>query len=158
MAAHELRTSNVMGHPRAPDGAHQRVIEVAHFAPLFPTKRRAQVMLYREVLLGLGGRAPAFISELSRRHRDRLGPEVLAVYALYDQYGAAALLAAMALADEAGTYSAAALEMLLATPQPHHPPPPLALPGVPPQAEVDRLLSLYEAWVQVDEVALEVVP
>src|SRR5918997_5342995 len=78
-------------HPRAPDGAHRRVINVAHFAPLFPTKRRAQVMLYREVLVELGGRAPAFVSELSRRHRDRLGPEVLAVYALYEQYGAAAL-------------------------------------------------------------------
>src|SRR3712207_2235918 len=50
-------------HPRAPDGARRRVIDVAHFAPLFPTKRRAQVMLYREVLLGLGGRAPVFVSE-----------------------------------------------------------------------------------------------
>src|SRR5919199_2871430 len=89
-------TQCIADHPRAPDGAHQRVIEVAHFAPLFPSKRRAQVMLYREVLLGVGGRAPAFISELSRRHRDRLGPEVLAVYALYDQYGAPALLTAMA--------------------------------------------------------------
>ncbi|MDQ5852862.1 MAG: IS21 family transposase [Chloroflexota bacterium] len=148
----------IADHPRAPDGARQRVIEVAHFAPLFPTKRRAQVMLYREVLLALGGRAPAFVSELSRRQRDRLAPEVLAVYALYEHYGAAALLAAMALADEAGTYSAAALETLLAAPQPLVPTVRLEVPAVPPQSEVDRLLSLYEAWVQVDEVALEVLP
>jgi hypothetical protein len=148
----------IADHPRAPDSARQRVIEVAHFAPLFPTKRRAQVMLYREVLLALGGRAPAFVSELSRRQRDRLAPEVLAVYALYEHYGAAALLAAMTLADEAGTYSAAALETLLAAPQPLVPTVRLEVPAVPPQSEVDRLLSLYEAWVQVDEVALEVRP
>ncbi len=148
----------IADHPRAPDSARQRVIEVAHFAPLFPTKRRAQVMLYREVLLALGGRAPAFVSELSRRQRDRLAPEVLAVYALYEHYGAAALLAAMTLADEAGTYSAAALETLLAAPQPLVPTVRLEVPAVPPQSEVDRLLSLYEAWVQVDEVALEVLP
>jgi transposase len=145
-------------HRRAPDGAHQRVIEVAHFAPLFPTKRRAQVMLYREVLLGLGGRAPAFVSELSRRHRDRLAPEVLAAYALYEQYGAAALLAAMAVADNAGTYSAAALETLLVSAPSIISTSPPGLPDLPPQTEVDRLLSLYEAWVQVDEVALEVLP
>ncbi len=148
----------IADHPRAPDSARQRVIEVAHFAPLFPTKRRAQVMLYREVLLALGGRAPAFVSELSRRQRDRLAPEVLAVYALYEHYSAAALLAAMTLADEAGTYSAAALETLLAAPQPLVPTVRLEVPAVPPQSEVDRLLSLYEAWVQVDEVALEVRP
>jgi hypothetical protein len=29
----------------------------------------------------------------------------------------------------------------------------LVVPGVPAQAEVDRLLSSYEVWVQVDEVA-----
>ena len=148
-------TACIADHPRAADGARQRVIEVAHFAPLFPTKRRAQVLLYREVVLGLGGHAPAFVSELSRRHRDRLAPEVLAVYALYDQYGAAALLAAMALADEAGTYSAAALETLLATPPARMAATSLTLPGVPPQTEVDRLLALYEAWVQIDEVQLD---
>ena len=42
-------------HARAPDGAHRRVVDPAHFAPLFGRKPRAQVMLYREALLGLGG-------------------------------------------------------------------------------------------------------
>ena len=78
---------------------------------------------------------------------------MLAVYALYQQHGAAELLAAMALADDAGTYSADALTLLLAAPRPPAPlPPPLPLPlaDLPPQAEVDRLLSAYEAWVHVD--------
>jgi transposase len=140
-------------HPRAPDGGRRRVIDPAHFAPLFPQKRRAQAMLYRDVLVALGGRAPAFLGELSRRQRDRLREQILAVYALYEEYGAPDLVTAMALADEAGTYEAAALHTLLSAPRGAFPvavPPPLPVPGLPVQAEVDRLLSSYEAWVEVD--------
>ncbi len=91
------------------------------------------------------------MSELSRRQRGRLQDELLAVYALYAQYGAAEVLAAMARADDAGTYSADALALLLATPRAVAPaPPPLPRADLPPQAEVDRLLSVYEAWVHVD--------
>ena len=138
-------------HQRAPDGGRQRVIDPTHFAPLFPRKPRAQVMLYRDVLCGLGGHAPAFLAALSRRQRTRLREEVLAVYTLYERYGADNLRAAMALADEAGTYSADALALLLDAPRAVSPPlPALTLPGVPAQADVDRLLSVYEAWVHVD--------
>ena len=57
----------------------------------------------------------------------------------------------MALADDAGAYSADALALLLSTPRPAAPsPPPLRLPALPPQVEVDRPLSVYEAWVHVD--------
>jgi len=145
-------------HPRAPEGARRRVIDPAHFTPLFPQKRRAQAMRYRELLLGLGGRAPAFLGELSRRQRDRLREELLAVYARHERYGPAALLAAMARADDAGTYNAAALALLLAAPVPAPvAPPPVPFVGLPSQAEVDRLLSSYEAWVHVD-VALPAGP
>jgi transposase len=143
-------------HPRAADGAGQRVIDPAHFAPLFPAKPRAQAMLYREVLLGLGGRAPAFLGELSRRHRDRLREEILAVYALYEQAGGEALLTAMARADDADVYRAEALAGLLGAPPPLAIAPPRSLPGVPPQHEIDRDLSVYEAWVEVDEALPEV--
>ena len=101
-------------HPRAPDGAGRRVIDPAHFAPLFPQKPRAQALLYREVLLSLGGAAPVFLTVLSRRQRARLQPELLAVYALHERHGADALLTAMAQADAAGAYSADALALLLA--------------------------------------------
>lgn len=140
----------VADHPRAPDSARQRVIDPAHFAPLFPAKPRAQVMLYREVLLNLGGRASAFLRELSRRQRDQLRREILAVYRLYEEVGTEALLAAMAQADDAGTYSADALALCLARPSTTVPPT-LPVIGLPAQHEVDRALSLYEAWVQVDE-------
>ncbi len=145
-------TALLADHARAADGGRERIINPAHFAPLFDRKPRAQTMLYRDVLLGLGGPAPAFLSALSQRHRARLREEILAVYALYEQYGADALRAAMPLAVAAGTYGADALALLLT-----HPPSllPLVLPGVPSQEEVDRALGIYEAWVQVD-VAREV--
>ena len=110
-------------------------------------------MLCREALLALGPPAEPFLSELSRRHRADLGPQVLGAYALYRAFGADALLAAMALAHGAGSYSAEALGLLLAPPAPGPAVPPLALAGVPTQAEVDRPLSAYEDFVTVDAIA-----
>ncbi len=144
------QTECLADHPRAPDGAHRRIIDVAHFAPLFGRKPRAQVMLYRDALLGLSPLAEPFLSELSRRHRARLGPQVLAVYALYQEFGASELVAAMALAHQAGTCSAEALALLLAQPRGPRAVPPLVLPGVPSQAAIDRPLSHYEALVCIE--------
>jgi transposase len=141
-------------HRRAPDGAHQRVIEPAHYAPLFPSKPRGQVMLYRTALLGLSPTSAAYVTELSRRRREQLGREVLALYRLLEQYGAERLTTAMAAAAEAGAYGVEYLTALL-VPRgtPAQAPGPLALAGVPRQEEVDRLLSSYEAWVQVEAAA-----
>jgi len=137
-------------HPRARDGARQRMVDPEHFAPLFARKPRGAAMLYREALLRLGGVAPAFVGALSSRQRAHLPEELRAVYALGQTYGATELLAAMALADEAGAYSADALALLLAQPGPSRPPWQVVLPDQPPQAEVDRSLAVYEAWVHVE--------
>jgi transposase len=137
-------------HARAPDGAHRRVVNPAHFAPLFGKKPRGQVMLYREALLDLGGVAQQYVSELSRRQRARLGREVLAVYALYERCGAAELLAAMELAQAQGAFGAAYLGALVSAPVSEPPAPEatwLVLTDVPSQAEIDRDLSAYEAYV-----------
>jgi len=136
-------------HARAPDGAHRRVVNPAHFAPLFGRKPRGQVMLYREALLGLGGVAQRYLSELSRRQRARLGTEVLAAYALYERCGAAELLAAMELAQAQGAFGPAYLGALVSAPVPEPPPEPasLELTDVPAQTEIDRELSAYEAYV-----------
>jgi transposase len=140
-------------HARANDGGRERLIDPTHFASLFERKPRAQAMLYRDTLLKLGEPAPAFLAALSQHQRARLQSEIRAVYALYEQYGADAVRSAMLRAVDAGTYHADALTLLLA-PQSVSPPP-LVLPGVPTQSEVDRSLAVYEAWVQVD-VAQEV--
>ncbi len=139
-------------HARAADGRRERIIDPTHFAPLFDRKPRAQAMLYRDALLQLGEPAPAFLVALSQHQRAHLQPEILAVYALYEQYGADAVRVAMALATDAGTYQADALRLLLAHTSISQP---LVLPGVPAQSEVDRSLEAYEVWVQVD-VAQEV--
>lgn len=141
-------------HERAADGAHRRVVDPAHFAPLFAKKRRGQAMLYRQALLELGEPATRYVSELSRRRRERLAEEMRSVYALFEQHGAAELLAAMALASETEVYGADYLQVLLASPNVAPAGagtlPALTLLALPPQAEVDRLLSSYEALVQVD--------
>jgi hypothetical protein len=138
-------------HRRAPDGSHQRVIDPVHYAPLFPSKPRGQVMLYRTALLGLSPTSAAYVTELSRRRREQLGSEVLAVYRLLEQHGAERLTTAMAAATAAGAYGAEYLTALLIPDgTPTRLAPPLALPGVPRQDEVDRLLSSYEVWVQVE--------
>src|SRR6185437_1671506 len=103
-------------HPRAPAGAHQRVIDPAHLAPVLAAKPRAKAMVYRQALLDLGEPACSYVAELSRRRRERLADEVLGVYALFERYGSADLLAAMALATEAGVYGADYLGLVLAAP------------------------------------------
>jgi len=139
-------------HRRAPDGAHQRVIDPAHYAPLFAAKPRGQVMLYRAALLERGGAMASYVTEVSCRRREQLGKEMVALYALLEQHGETALGAAMASAAADGAYGAEYLAAILSpasvsvAPVDIH----LSLPGVPPQAELDRLLSSYEVCVQVE--------
>jgi transposase len=145
-------TVRLAEHARAPDGAHRRIVDPEHFAPLFGRKPRAQVMLYRAALLELGEVAAHYVSEVSRRQRARLREEVLALHALVTAHGAPAVLAAMVQAERVGGYSAAYVAALLVAPDARAhvlpTPPLLALPGVPPQGEIDRQLSHYEAYVQ----------
>ncbi|HYU21240.1 MAG TPA: IS21 family transposase [Chloroflexota bacterium] len=144
-------------HDRAPNGARRRVVTPEHFAPLFGRKPRAQVMLYREALLDLGELAQRYVSELSRRKCDRLRQEVLSLYALLQAYGADALQAAMAAAERIPAYGAEYVSALLCQPAPRRASQrgslSLVLKGVPDQAEIDRQLSLYEAYVHKEPVA-----
>jgi hypothetical protein len=144
-------------HDRAANGARRRVVTPEHFAPLFRRKPRAQVMLYREALLDLGEVAQRYVSELSRRKRDRLRDEILSLYALLQAYGASAFQAAMAAAEGAHAYGAEYLSALLCQPKPsvvsQDGPLSLVLDGIPGQTEVDRQLSLYEAYVHREPVA-----
>jgi hypothetical protein len=75
-----------------------------------------------------------------------LAREISAVYALGERFGREALLVAMDKAGRVGIYGADYLALLLDPPKPQNAGSP-AMPNVPPQAEVDRLLSSYEEWV-----------
>jgi hypothetical protein len=143
-------TVRIASHPRAPDGAGARLVAPAHFQPLFTAKPRAQLMLYREVLLGLGDEATAYVSELSRRRRDRLRPEILGVHALLEQHGAQALLTAMEQAAAHGAYGTEYLDALLQPAlAPPLPAPALVVGTLPAQEEIDRHLSQYEPFVTI---------
>jgi transposase len=139
-------TERIAEHKRAADGAHQRVVIPQHFEPLFLKKPRAQVMLQRQALLELGEVASSYVSQLSRRCRDRLAREIVAIYALGERCGREALLEAMEKAERVGIYGADYLTLLLEPPMSENSSSPL-LPDVPSQMEVDRLLSSYEEWV-----------
>jgi len=138
----------VAQHRRAPDGAQRRVVNPDHFQPLFATKPRAQVMLYRQTLLDLSPEAEWYVTEVSHRRRERLREEILATYALLMLHGRDALVIAMEQADGRGIYGAEYLQALLAvaTDQLVLPPLPLDLPA---QEQVDRELAQYEAFVTV---------
>lgn len=133
-------------HKRARDGAHQRIVVPEHFAPLDAKKPRARVMLQRQALLELGGSATRVVAELSRRGRDRLGAEVSALDGLYERFGQEALLGAMTRAEIVGISRADSLGLLLEAPAQGDVGAPIP-PDVPPQSEVDRLLSSDEEWV-----------
>lgn len=138
-------------HRRAKEGAHRRIIDPAHFQALFPQKRRAQVMLYRAALLELDAVAAAYVSEVAHRRRATLRGEILSLYQLLEEHGAARVIAAMREATVAGAYGEEYVGALLR--EETDPSavrsgcPPLPLPGVPPQGEIDRLLSSYEEFV-----------
>jgi transposase len=140
-------TVEIARHRRAADGAHRRLVDPEHFRPLFTAKPRAQVMLYRQLLLDLSPETARYITMVSHRRRERLREEILATYALLVLHGRDALGAVMAQTDARGIYGAEYLEALLAScaAEPGSPPPLLA--GLPPQEEVDRALAQYEDFV-----------
>jgi transposase len=142
-------TTQVADHNRSPDGAGARVINPAHFQPLFGKKPRAQVMLYRQVLLDLGGVATQYVSELSCRRRDRLREEVLALHDLLERTGKDALLEAMQRAAGFGGYGVEYLEAVLAPGAAGSPLLDVLPDDVPTQEDVDRQLAHYEDFVTV---------
>lgn len=134
-------------HNRSSDGDGTRSIDPAHFEPLFGKKPRAQVMLYRQELLELGGIAIHYMSELSCRRRNHLGEEVLAVHALLERHGKEALIAGMNRADAIGAYGAEHLEAFTLPAELGSPLLRLLPDDVPVQDEVDRELAQYEEFV-----------
>ena len=164
-------------HRRAPDGAHQRVVEPSHYALLFAKKPRAQLMLYREALLQLGQSARWYLSELSSRQRARLtrggdgGLRPLSAVRRRAAAGGHGLRhRAQCLWRRVSAVAPGAAHLASSVPDfqwRHRSPRPVWLPGptgrgetgsvrqrartaLPSQDEIDRALHLYEQYVCVD--------
>ena len=136
----------VAQHARAKENLHKPIRHPEHYEPVFKKKPRAKVMMYRDHLLGLDSSIYAYIEALCFRTRSGYGPEILAMFALFEEYGADALGAACAVASEHGCYGADYLLELLRAPKKRGEEPQRLLLEQPPQEEIDRPLSAYDSY------------
>lgn len=127
-------------HPRLP-GTGQRRREPAHYLPALTTRPRARLVLEREQLCSLGPEVRAYVAAISQRRRGHLAEEVAACTALLAQVGAEALRRAAAACGARELCGAEYLRVFAGAE------PVLELPALPRQAEVDRDLAVYEAFV-----------
>lgn len=135
----------VARHPRAAHRQQLPIIIPEHFDPIFPSKPRAQVMVYRDFLVKQDKSVASYISELCHRLRGEFGPHILGMYKLLGEFGANQLGVACAIAGEHTAYGVEHLANLLNPPRPVITPKPLEL-DVPPQSEIDRELQIYESF------------
>ena len=135
----------VAHHPRAKERQALPIIIPEHFEPVFAKKPRARVMVYRDFLVKQDASVASYISELCYRLRGEFGPHILAMYQLLETFGANQLGVACAIAGEHSAYGAEYLSNLLHPPRQLERAEALDL-DVPPQAEIDRELQIYESF------------
>jgi transposase len=131
----------------------QRLEDPAHLAALAREKRRAHELRGRDRLRQSCARADAFLDALALRG-EPLAPQTLALLRLLDQYGAAAVDAALAEAVSRGAINAASVAHLLdQQARARHTPPPLAVvlpddPRVRDLRVTPHRLTTYDALLQ----------
>ncbi len=124
-----------------------------HFEAVFARKPRARIMVYRDWLVGLSASTAEYISLLCRKRYAEMEGQIAALYALAQQAGHDAFLAAVELAAEQQTIGAEYVCALLEQPRPQPARPALdadlllRLTDVPPQRAVERELAHYEQYV-----------
>jgi transposase len=123
------------------EGTGQRHRDPAHYTPALGERPRARLVLERERLGTLGPEVAAYLTVISQRRRRVLGEELAACATLEAQLGPDGLRRAAAACVARGTCGAEYLTLFAGTE------PALALPDLPRQAEVDRDLAVYEAFV-----------
>ena len=144
--------TEVAHHGRSYDQG-RRIEDPAHLAALAREKRRAHDLRGRDRLRQSCPRADDFLQALAMRG-DPLAPQTLALLRLLDQYGAAALDAALADAVTRGAINAASVAQLLdQRARARHAPPPLAVvlpddPRVRDLRVTPHRLSTYDALLQ----------
>jgi transposase len=152
----------VATHARAKAGAHERIVNPAHFEEAFTKKPRARVMVYRDWLCGLSAEAQGYVRELCQKRRSEMTQQMTQLYELAQQEPRADFLVALELAAEQHMYGAEYVQALLAPPGRAAPlcSAPLAelssVLAVPAQHEVERDLAHYERYVANREGMLHV--
>jgi transposase len=136
----------VASHPRCSE-RRQRIVDPAHYEPVFAHKPRARTMVYRDWLVARGPSVAAYVQRLCQRRYHEMDQQIAALYTLARQLGdeGFARVVTWALAQDA-----IGVEYLHAAPASPAPPPSsrpaLQLLG-PAQREVERELAAYEAYV-----------
>lgn len=134
-------------------GRHARIVEPAHYEPVFAVKPRARVMAYRDWLVQLAPGAADYLSELCRKRYAEMDHQVLTLYQLAQRVGVAAFLSALEQAHAQQTFGAEYVAALLApSATPLRPTPPAGTARLPAalqvsQADVERALVHYEQYV-----------
>jgi len=145
-------STRVATHPRQ-FGRNARIVVPEHFEAVFARKPRARIMVYRDWLVGVSATAADYVSLLCRKRYAEMDSQVTALYALAQQFGREAFLAALELAAQQQTIGAEYVSALLAQP---HPRPArqvtdsdlrICLADVPSQRAVERDLAHYEQYV-----------
>ncbi len=132
---------------------HARIVNPTHFEAAFSTKPRARVMVYRDWLCELAPAVNAYVRDLCHKRRAEMKEQMLALYELAQEVGAADFVAALELAAEQQMYGAEYVRAIVTMPVASAPSgtPELQmsalLPRVPTQQEVERDLAHYEHYV-----------
>jgi len=130
----------------------KRIRELAHFENAFKKKPRAKIMVVREKLLELGEEVYKLVEVISRRRKDRMGPEILKLWELKETNDLEDFLIAVGMALEEGLCTSEYVEAFLKIPNPRKRIPVLDYEGEPEQKDVDRNLSSYERFVKGEEL------
>lgn len=125
-------------------GRNQRCIVPEHYEALFALKPRARIMLYRDWLVALAPVVADYLSQLCRKRYAELDTQIPQLYALAQQVGSAAFVAAVAQAAAQDVVGVEYVQALATTSRPHAP------PLLEQQAGMARSLGLLQRAVERD--------
>lgn len=84
----------VATHPRH-TGRRTRIINPAHFEPVFERKPRGRVMVYRDWLVAQAPSIADYVAVICQKRRDEMAAQIIALYELVQQLGIADMRSAL---------------------------------------------------------------
>lgn len=93
----------VASHPRH-TGRRTRIINPAHFEPVFERKPRGRVMVYRDWLVAQAPSIADYVAVICQKRRDEMAVQIIALYELVQRLGIADMRSALELAAQRQLY------------------------------------------------------